>query len=323
MYNVIFVDDDYDAAKEYAELVANFAKIKPLVCNTRDAAIEAVKQYEISVAVLDQRMPEVSGTELFSEISKLSPRTRCIMLTGEAAVEEVGDAINLGYKLYMHKSDIAQLPRAVLLEHTRYLKEGDSNLRGDPTLLGTVALWWGFSGKIEFWLQDIFVEDTQHVPLGSWKEVEQIICGEKKISSKKFERTKDLQFETSLESSLSSNSEISVKAVAEVKSALNSTLNTRLGVMSAHNTKVIMETTRELTLPPEPQDPTKLFVRKRIFCEAQIFRKIQCHIVKKLRPFNEEISAVITVLQPTDRIASKHIDILSDGRRREVDLSIR
>lgn len=82
MYQLLFVDDDKDAAREYAELVESFTRLRPLVCSTQDEAIEAVKNNQIAVAVLDQRMPEVEGTDLYRALRAVSPRLRAIMLSG-------------------------------------------------------------------------------------------------------------------------------------------------------------------------------------------------------------------------------------------------
>src|SRR4051794_40446692 len=119
MYDLLFVDDDLVTAKEYAELVASFTKLRPYVCSTGEEALTAVQTYPISIAVLDQRMPQMSGTDLYRRLLAVNPRIRGIMLSGEAAQDEIGDAMNLRYSVYVHKSDFRQLPAIVLREFAR------------------------------------------------------------------------------------------------------------------------------------------------------------------------------------------------------------
>ena len=64
-----------------------------------EEAIEIIEEmiedgYNFPVIVSDQIMPGMKGDELLAEISKLSPETMQIMLTGQASAESVGNAVN-------------------------------------------------------------------------------------------------------------------------------------------------------------------------------------------------------------------------------------
>lgn len=52
---------------------------------------------KIHILITDQRMPELSGTELLGEVVKISPDTIRIILTAYTDVQEILDAINLGH----------------------------------------------------------------------------------------------------------------------------------------------------------------------------------------------------------------------------------
>ncbi|MDM8558120.1 response regulator [Candidatus Parabeggiatoa sp. HSG14] len=57
--------------------------------------------YEIPLIISDYIMPDIKGDELLKRIHAISPTTRKIMLTGEASIEAMGNAINYA-KLYRY-----------------------------------------------------------------------------------------------------------------------------------------------------------------------------------------------------------------------------
>lgn len=103
MYQLLFVDDDLETVKEIAEAVSTFTKLRAYTCSSKGEALEAVGKYPIAVAVLDQKMPESTGTKLYEELLKINPKLRAIMLSGEANESEIGDAMALHFSRYLHK----------------------------------------------------------------------------------------------------------------------------------------------------------------------------------------------------------------------------
>src|SRR5262249_27066112 len=153
--------------------------LKYLVCSTKDDAIDTVRNYPIAVVVLDQRMPEISGTDLYSALRDISPRLRAIMLSGEADTEEVGQALDLGYKRYLHKTEFRELPALVLREYTKYQLDVARSSEFEPVYLFSVRHLFGLRGLTEFWLQGVFVEDETFIHKDGWRLIHQINCGEK------------------------------------------------------------------------------------------------------------------------------------------------
>lgn len=314
MYDILFVDDDVATAREYAELVGNFTKLRPYVCSSKDEALAIARDYPIAVAVLDQKMPEILGTELFDELSQILPRMRAIMLSGEADPDEIGQAVNLGYKRYLHKSDLRKLPAIALSEFARYQTDLSRSIDFEPIQLCSVKSWFGLRGTVEFWLVAIFVEDEAYIPDEMWELIDQINRGEKKTIMERFEISSELKFEENVESTLSSNIDIGVKAGAVIKTKMDSVLKYKINTGSSIKKTKIKETVRELALL-EQQEGRKRSeaVRSRCFYWAPVFRKIQCHIVKKITPVNERLSVSLSTLQPTGKIATKQVDYLEDG----------
>src|SRR5215218_6116056 len=94
---VLVVDDVAGAAEQYARLIRLGTQLNSIGVDDPNKAIEIVKSNPVCVAVLDQRMPGKSGTELFEEIKEIDASIKAIMLTGEADANEVAQAFRLGY----------------------------------------------------------------------------------------------------------------------------------------------------------------------------------------------------------------------------------
>jgi FixJ family two-component response regulator len=59
-------------------------------------ALAALEREPVGVVISDQRMPEMSGTELLREVKKRHPETIRVILSGFAEISSVVDAINDG-----------------------------------------------------------------------------------------------------------------------------------------------------------------------------------------------------------------------------------
>lgn len=85
---VLVVDDNISAAKDFARLIRIKTKLETLAVDNPDLAIEKIKAEPIKVVVLDQKMPEKTGTALFEDIKRINPNIKAIMLSGEAEPQE-------------------------------------------------------------------------------------------------------------------------------------------------------------------------------------------------------------------------------------------
>ena len=73
------------------------------VCPDGTAALRALERGSFDAALLDIRMPGISGIEVLNQIKQLSPDTQVIILTGQATVDTAVQALRLGAFDYLTK----------------------------------------------------------------------------------------------------------------------------------------------------------------------------------------------------------------------------
>lgn len=132
---ILIVDDD-------AELRANLSEIlKGAGYHTDEAAsgkeaIEKTASEDYDIALLDLMMPRMSGIDALAELRRVRPKTRVIMITAFATVENAVDAIKRGASDYISKPfKIGELLTTIrrAIEESRF-EEGIKKLDLDYTL---------------------------------------------------------------------------------------------------------------------------------------------------------------------------------------------
>lgn len=95
---VLVVDDEQPSLNAiYRSLRRDFEVVQSL--NAR-SALEVLKSRPVAVIVADQRMPEMSGVELFREALQIQPDAVRILITGYMDIEATIHAINEGQVFY-------------------------------------------------------------------------------------------------------------------------------------------------------------------------------------------------------------------------------
>jgi len=91
---LLLVDDEPDLLMSLEGLLRQ--KFQLHTAEDAEAALEIVDSQEIQVVMSDQRMPGMMGDALLAEISRRSPATIRILLTGYADIQDVIRALNTG-----------------------------------------------------------------------------------------------------------------------------------------------------------------------------------------------------------------------------------
>ncbi len=99
---VLIVDDE----ERFRNTMSKLLSVRGFQTRTAGSgkeAIEELTQTSYDVAVLDVRMPEMTGVELLSELKKIDPTIEVIILTGYASLDTAKAIIKLGAFDYMLK----------------------------------------------------------------------------------------------------------------------------------------------------------------------------------------------------------------------------
>jgi len=91
---LLIIDDEESITKTIARQFRN--KYQVYTANSGEKAIEILKENNVEVIISDQRMPGMTGVNLFSKIKDIYPDALRLILTGYADIDAVINAINDG-----------------------------------------------------------------------------------------------------------------------------------------------------------------------------------------------------------------------------------
>ena len=115
------------------------------VCGDGTAALRTLERGSYDAALLDIRMPGISGIEVLGQIKQISPDTQVIILTGQATVDTAVQALRLGAYDYLTKpckwAELEVLLQRIgerrdLSNKTAALETRLKNVEGAPLLIG-------------------------------------------------------------------------------------------------------------------------------------------------------------------------------------------
>lgn len=99
---ILLVDDDDRFTQRLARALSERGLVVQ-VANDRKSALAVLAKNTIDLCTLDLRMPNVNSLDLLSEISRLSPDTRIIVVTGFGSIATAVEATRRGAFHYVQK----------------------------------------------------------------------------------------------------------------------------------------------------------------------------------------------------------------------------
>jgi DNA-binding NtrC family response regulator len=130
MEKILIVDDDEDLRTKMSKFLGGAGYETQMVSSGREA-VEKASDEDFDVVLLDLIMPKMSGSDVLIELKRVSPRSKVIMITAFATIDNAVDAIKRGASDYVTKpfkiDDLLMRIKRVL-EETRV---DSSSIKGD------------------------------------------------------------------------------------------------------------------------------------------------------------------------------------------------
>jgi DNA-binding NtrC family response regulator len=111
---VLFVDDER-SLQEFMRTELPQLGHEVVVCPNGTTALQAIAQQVFDLAILDIRMPDMTGIDVLQRLKQVSPDTEAVMMTGYASQESAVEAMRLGACDYLKKPCKLAEIEAVLL----------------------------------------------------------------------------------------------------------------------------------------------------------------------------------------------------------------
>jgi DNA-binding NtrC family response regulator len=99
---ILFVDDE-KPLQEFMRAELPRLGHEVTVCPDGKAGIKALEKCTFDAAILDLRMPGMTGIEVLEQLKQLSPDTEAVVMTGHASMETAIEAVRLGAFDYITK----------------------------------------------------------------------------------------------------------------------------------------------------------------------------------------------------------------------------
>ncbi|MBW2107514.1 MAG: response regulator [Deltaproteobacteria bacterium] len=105
-HSIVCVDDEQNILQALKRLLRK-EPYRVFTASSGPEALKILEENEVQVIITDQRMPEMSGTELLAEVRKKYPDTIRIVLSGYTEVDTITESINKGhvYKFFLKPWD--------------------------------------------------------------------------------------------------------------------------------------------------------------------------------------------------------------------------
>lgn len=316
---VIVIDDNPDFAQSAAELIQSKYGLNCIPLSSKNDVLDTLQHNIIKVVVIDQVMPEIKGTELFQEIKKESPKTKAIMLTGEATSEELGKAMNIGFSSYLDKKEITKLPEYVFKRYVEYEYNDSRSINKELFVERRLFIL----PIVSYSLISVDKINIDYVFEESWKTATTIHAGEEQEIEFSIEFEDKITITEEDESKIKGELDISSKShMTTLKSTINTELNKKYRSQHLTSKKESHKSKKKWSLPKEPDDTTKCHIIKRDIENAPIYNEYRIIIKKECRLCKSSQIFPITVYKQTNKIKTRQIDYYSDNSKKETDTGV-
>lgn len=309
---VLIVDDITDAAKSYAELINVTYKLNTVYADNEDCAIKFINNYNIKVVVLDQVMPQITGTELLVKIRRINPNIKALMLTGEATTTDIGKAINIGFNQYLNKNEISKLPDVVMelyLKHEIDFHKKHQQEKRIPLFFERKFL---VLPVIKYNLINIVKSNNSFVFPDQWRTISSIKSGEEKEYSEELTQEDKVIVTKESEDKVSAEFGLSSKYLEGLKNSVNREIIRKFSSKVESTKTKTTKISRKYALPQQPANLEDRYIVRRVIEITPVYQEYKILIEKKCSLCDHTQLFLLTAYRQTNKYSSKQIDYFSD-----------
>ena len=99
---VLIIDDDENTLETLSDILQEKGYQTETAKNGKEAIAKAEKRF-FNVALIDIRLPDMTGVEVLQVFGKMSPYTMNVMITGHATLQNAIESVNVGANAYIMK----------------------------------------------------------------------------------------------------------------------------------------------------------------------------------------------------------------------------
>ncbi|MEW6714471.1 MAG: hybrid sensor histidine kinase/response regulator [Nitrospirota bacterium] len=125
--SILIIDDDANLRKTLTDILT-VKGYKTLAAENGAEGLSLLRQHTVHLALIDLRLPDISGLDVLNRIRADHPHTEAIILTGNATLDSAIEATNKGAFTYLQKPyDIDQL--ILHIRHAIEKQQADEKIR--------------------------------------------------------------------------------------------------------------------------------------------------------------------------------------------------
>ena len=110
---VLFVDDE-KMVLEVGSLMLQKLGYSVLTASTGHEAIEILKENKVAFVILDMKMPEMNGYEIYPQLKKIQPNVKILLASGYMGDHSQKGLSNIGFDGFIQKPfDLKQLSEKI------------------------------------------------------------------------------------------------------------------------------------------------------------------------------------------------------------------
>jgi DNA-binding NtrC family response regulator len=123
----ILVVDDEDIVLESCQAVFELEGFEPVLVPSADKALEAMKNEDFALLLIDVKMPKRDGMYLMQKIKEQWPDIPTIVMSGYYTAETINEAIKMGAATFIAKpfepDELVETVRKAIEKEERHGKE--------------------------------------------------------------------------------------------------------------------------------------------------------------------------------------------------------